>query len=185
MSKRIGTTTFLAGSTFAAILMSSANADSKVHVDKADVDLGMCRTFAWHAQSEGIASLTDQRVSAAVMAALEAKGYTAVTENPDCRVSYVFAAHETSTKSGPSVGVGAGGGFGGIGGGVGVNLPIGRKKQTGTITIDVIDAARNAQIWSGSLDGKFKAAELTEAEAKNVVSTVLAEYPNRTARPDK
>jgi hypothetical protein len=185
MNKLTGSTTFLVGGALVAIAISSAHADPKVRVDKADVDLGACRTFAWQAPSEGAASFTDQRVRAAVMATLKAKGYTEVTEKPDCRVSYVFSSQEVSKRSGPSIGVGVGGGARGIGGGVGIGLPIGRKKQTGTITIDVIDAARNAQIWSGALDGTFKSTELTEVEAKQMVSKVLAKYPNRVGQPSK
>jgi hypothetical protein len=185
MSKRIRSTTFLVGGALAAILIGSAHADSKVRVDKADVDLGTCRTFAWQAQSGDAASFTDQRVRAAVMATLKTKGYTEVTESPDCRVSYVLSSQEMSKRSGPRIGVGVGGGSGIIGAGVGIGLPIGRKKQVGTITIDVIDTGRNAQIWSGSLDGTFKSDELTEAEAKKLVSTVLAKYPDRVGRPSK
>jgi hypothetical protein len=185
MNRRIGTTTLVSASLLAIMMSGSVQADSKVRVIKGDVDLQLCRTFAWQAQSEDPASILDQRVRAAIMSTLQTKGYKEVTANPDCRVAYVFASQEASRKSGPSIGVGVGGGSGGIGGGIGIGLPIGRKKQTGTITIDVIDPARNAQIWSGSLDGALKSAELTEAEAKKWVSKVLAEYPDAAAQPRK
>lgn len=162
-------------------IQPAAQADSDVRVDKANVDLGMCQTFSWHAQSHDPASFTDQRVRAAVMATLEAKGYIETPENPDCRVSYVFSSQGVSTRSGPRIGVGVGRGIGGIG----VDMPIGRKKQSGTITIDVIDAARSAQIWSGSLDVTLKSAEVTEAEVNKWVAKVLAEYPSRSAKPSK
>ena len=182
MNKRIGPALLLIGALSAT---AAANADSKVRVDKADVDLGMCRTFAWQPQSGGVESLTDQRMRAAVIAAFTAKGYTEATEQPDCRIAYILSAAQTSPKSGPSVGVGVGGGSGGIGAGLGVRLPIFGKKQAVTITIDIIDATRNAQIWSGSLDGSFKSEELSEADAKKVAAKVLAEYPDRNAQPRK
>ena len=116
---------------------------------------------------------------AAALAAIKTKGYPVVEEKADCRLSYVLAAHEVP-KSKPGVGVGVGGGSGGIGGGIGISLPIGNKKgEAGTFTLDVIDAAKNAQIWSGSVDATFKAPELTEDEAREVVEHVLAEFPNR------
>jgi hypothetical protein len=169
----------------AAIIACSAHADSDVRVEKANVDLGICQTFAWHAQSQEPASFADQRVQAAAMATLEAKGYTVVPENPDCRVSYVFSSHETQGRSRPRIGVGVGSGAGGIGGGIGIGLPIGRKKQSGTLAIDIIDAARNAQIWGGSLEVTLKSAELTEAEVSDWVSKVLAEFPDRGAKPSQ
>ena len=83
----------------------------------------------------------------------------------------------------PRVGVGMGGGSGGVGGGVGVSLPIGKQKgERGTFTIDVIDSAKNAQVWSGSIDSAFQKAEISEDEARSVVEKVLAKFPDRTPR---
>ena len=156
---------------------------SKVRVDKTEAGLPSCQSFSWLPAPGDAASLTEQRVKAATIQQLQAKGYTEVADRPDCRITYHFASSEQRKKSGPSVGVGAGGGSGGIGGGIGISLPIGRKNtQAGTLTLDVIDAARNAQVWSGAVDTETAAAELTEAEAKDIVQKVLAEYPDRTAR---
>jgi type II secretory pathway pseudopilin PulG len=184
MNIRMFRPVMLIASAAAIVLASVASAASKVRVDKADVDLAHCQSFAWHAQTESAASFTDQRVRDAVMTTLKAKGYTEVTDNPDCRVSYSFSSHETSGRSRPSVGVGVGGGSGGIGGGLGIGLPIGRKKEAATLTIDVIDSAKNAQIWSGSLEGTVKSSELSDGEAKSLVSKVLAEYPDRVAKKE-
>jgi hypothetical protein len=157
-----------------------ASPASKVRVDKADADLGTCRSFAWQAPSEQPASFTEQRVRTAALATLKTKGYAVVDDKPDCKLSYVLASQEVA-KSKPGVGVGVGGGSGGIGGGIGISLPIGKKKgEAGTFTLDVIDTAKNAQIWSGAIDATFEAAELTEDEARVVVERVLAEFPNRS-----
>jgi Domain of unknown function (DUF4136) len=165
----------------AAIALSGCAAPAaKVRVDKADTDLAVCRSFAWQAPSQDPASFTDQRVRAAAEATLKSKGYALVDDKPDCKLSYVLSAQEIA-KSKPRVGVGAGGGSGGVGGGIGISLPIGGKKgQAGTFTIDVIDAGKNAQIWSGSIDATFKAPELTEEEAREVVGQVLDAFPNKS-----
>lgn len=114
----------------------------------------------------------------AVLARLKEKGYTEA-EKADCRVTYVLDVHERPRNK-PSVGVGAGGGSGGIGGGIGVSLPIGkRNEQAGTFTLDVVDAAKNAQVWSGSIDATFAKAELNEDEVREVVARVLEKYPDR------
>lgn len=160
------------------LVAGCATSTSAVRVDKVEGSLPTCRTFGWNKTPGDVASFTEQRVQAAAMQALRAKGYTEA-DKPDCRIAYQFTWSERP-KSGPSIGVGAGGGSGGIGGGIGVSLPVGRKNsQVGTFTLDVIDAARNAQVWSGSIDTETKSAELTAEEAQELVQKVLAEYPDR------
>ena len=155
---------------------------SPVRVDVAESGLPSCKTFDWLPTPQQPASFTEQRVKSEVMAKLKDKGYTETTEKPDCRITYVLEVHERA-KNKPSVGVGAGGGSGGLGGGIGISLPIGKKnEQAGTFTIDVVDATKNAQVWSGSLDASFAKAELTEDEAREVVAKVLERFPDRAAK---
>jgi hypothetical protein len=163
----------------AFVLSACATTASPVRVDKADVDLARCQTFDWLQPSSEPASLTDQRVRAAALAELERKGYTLATDKPSCRVSYVLSTYERP-RAKPRVGVGAGGGSGGIGGGIGVSLPVGRRDDRGgTFTLDVVDVATNSQVWSGSIDRSFEAAELTEQESTDAVKEVLSEFPDR------
>jgi Domain of unknown function (DUF4136) len=166
-------------------LAGCTTASSPVRVDQAESGLPKCSTFQWLSPSQDAASFTEQRVRDATLETLKAKGYAVATEGADCRVSYVFAASEPA-KSKPSVGVGAGGGSGGVGGGIGVSIPVGRRdKYSGTLTIDVIDSARNAQVWSGSLDASFAAAEMTQQEANEAVKTVLAKFPDASTADQK
>lgn len=159
-----------------------ATQSSKVRVNSVEGPLPNCQTFAWNTTPGDTASLTDQRVRNQVMQALQAKGYAESVDKPDCRIAYHFATSEVPTSK-PRVGVGMGGGSRGIGGGIGVSLPIGKsKKQSGTFTLDVIDAAKNAQVWSGSIDASFSSAELSDDDAKAVVEKVLREYPDRVAK---
>jgi hypothetical protein len=156
---------------------------STVRVDKADVDLSRCRAFAWLPAYEDAASLTEQRVRAAVLRELQDKGYAEASERPDCRITYVLSRQERPSQK-PRVGVGAGGGSGGVGGGIGVSIPIGRTGQhAGEFTLDVIDVASNSQIWSGTIDAAFRETELSEEEAAAVVEEILAEFPDRAAQP--
>ncbi|HEY0943511.1 MAG TPA: DUF4136 domain-containing protein [Steroidobacter sp.] len=156
----------------------TATAPSKVRVDMAESGLPNCQSFEWLPTAQP-ASLTEQRVKSEIMAQLKQKGYAEVTEKGDCRVTYVLDVHERPRNK-PRVGVGAGGGSRGIGGGIGVSLPIGKRdEQAGTFTIDIVDAAKNAQVWSGSIDATFAKAELNEDEAREVVARVLEKYPDR------
>lgn len=159
----------------------TATAPSKVRVDRAE-SLPNCQSFEWLPTPQQPASFTEQRVKSEVMAQLKQKGYAEATEKGDCRVTYMLDVYERP-KNKPSVGVGAGGGSGGIGGGIGVSLPIGkRNEQTGTFTIDIVDTAKNAQVWSGSLDASFMKPELNEDEAREIVAKVLGEYPDRSPK---
>lgn len=162
-------------------LSGCAAPTSAVRVDKGGTDVAKCRTFDWHPASSDAASFTEQRVRAEALKQLQAKGYSLDTEKPDCRVTYVLSLQERE-KSKPRIGVGAGGGSGGVGGGIGVSLPIGRKKeQVGTFTLDIVDVAQKAQIWSGSFDAAFSSGELSEEEARDAVQEVLAKFPDRAS----
>src|SRR5688572_19919228 len=158
---------------------ASMQPNSPVRVDMAETGLPNCQSFAWNPTPQQPASLTEQRVQREIMAKLKEKGYSESKDKADCRVTYVLDVRE-APRSKPNVGVGAGGGSGGIGGGIGVSLPIGKKKgQAGTFTIDVIDASKNAQVWSGSIDASFAKAELNDDEAREVVAEVLERFPDR------
>jgi hypothetical protein len=161
------------------VLAACTTTSSNVRVDKADVDLAKCQTFHWHATQKEATSLTDQRVRTAALAELERKGYTLAEEAPDCRITYAFSSYERPEAK-PRVGAGVGGGSGGIGGGIGISLPVGRRNSHGgTLTVDIIDANKKAQIWSGSMDASFAAEELTQEEAQEWVARILDEFPNR------
>ena len=163
-------------------LSGCATPSSDVRVDKADVDLSKCRTFDWHPASADAASFTEQRVRAAALKQLQEKGYAISADKPDCHITYVLDTQDRP-KPKPSVGVGAGGGSGGVRGGIGVSLPIGRhKEQIGSFTLDVVDVAQKAQIWSGSLDVTFRAGEISEEDANDAVRTILAKFPDHAAR---
>jgi hypothetical protein len=159
-------------------LSACAAPPSRVRVDQAEGGPPNCRTFAWHGTPGDVASFSDQRVRGAVMEQLKAKGYEEVTDKADCRIAYQLTTRETP-KAKPGVGVGVGGGSGGVGGGIGVSLPIGRKSGfTGTFALDVIDNAKNAQVWNGSVDAELSAADISESEAHDLAKQVLSAYPD-------
>jgi Domain of unknown function (DUF4136) len=163
-------------------LSGCATQSSEVRVDKGDADLSKCRTFDWHTASSDAASFTDQRVRAAALKQLEAKGYTLSTDNPDCRIAYLLPTQDRE-KPKPKVGVGVGGGSGGARAGIGVGLPIGSHKgQIGTLTLDIVDVAQKAQIWSGSVDVGLNGQEISEEEAGRAVGLILGKFPDRASR---
>lgn len=149
-----------------------------VRVDQAAAAVERCKSFAWLRESQEAESLTEQRVRAAVLEQLQKKGYSVSQSAPDCRVTYALNTHERP-RSKPRVGVGVGGGSGGMGGGIGVSLPVGKRdRYDGEFSINVIDAAKNAEIWHGSIEAAFGSEEITPKEASEVVSQVLAKLPD-------
>lgn len=153
-----------------------------VRVDKAGDAVSRCRSFAWLRESQEAESLTDQRVRAAVLEQLQKKGYSIARDEPDCRVTYALNAHERPNSK-PRVGVGVGGGSGGLGGGIGVSLPVGKRdRYDGEFSINVIDAAKHAEIWHGSADAAFGTEEITPKEAAEIVDTVLSKFPDASQR---
>ena len=171
------------GLTTALVALSGcATQRADVRVDKADADLGKCRTFDWRPVSSDAASFTDQRVRSAALKHLEEKGYTLATDKPDCQITYVLSTQDRP-KPKPAVGVGVGGGSGGARGGIGVSLPIGRNKgQIGTFTLDVVDVAQNSQIWSGSVEVGIEGKQISDEEADEAVRVILAEFPDRASK---
>jgi hypothetical protein len=162
----------------ATVLAACASPASQVRVDQAPDGLPTCQTFAWHTASGDAASFTDQRVKAAVLTELKAKGYEESADKADCKIAYHLTTREIP-KAKPGVGIGVGGGSGGVGGGVGISLPIGKKSGfTGTFTLDVIDAAKNAQVWSGSIDAELAGADVSDKEASALAKDVLSAYPD-------
>jgi hypothetical protein len=161
-----------------AWLAGCASSNSRVRVDQVEGELPNCRTFAWHSIEGDVASLSDQRVRAAVMSQLEAKGYQESADKPDCRIAYHLTTREIP-RAKPGVGVGVGGGSAGVGGGIGISLPIGQRGGfAGTFTLDVIDAAKNTQVWTGSIDTNLQEAEISDSEAQQLAKEVLGEFPN-------
>jgi hypothetical protein len=172
-----------------AILLSACASQPKVRVDQdANTNFGSYKTFAWFSMEvkEGapaVDPLSGQRIRSAVSDALQAKGYTLAEANPDFRVSYVLHVYERPKESGMRIGVGAGGGSGNVGGGVGLSIPVGKRNESvAALTVDIIDAARNAQVWTASYEEKLKDKDVSDAEAQTLVSTVLAKYPARAAQ---
>jgi len=157
--------------------------NSPVHVDKdSHVNFANYHTFAWAEPKADDAvpalSLIDQRVHASLGSALQAKGYAADQVHPDVRVSYTVNVYERPKQSGMSLGLGAGGGSGNVGAGVGVSLPLGKRRETvAAMTVNVIDVARNEQVWVGTSELVLKGKEATDADVQTLSDEIMAKYP--------
>jgi hypothetical protein len=181
----------------ATLLFTACASPPKVRVDKdSSTNFAGYKTFGWLATQKTpsatepkpipgqepapaqVNTLLENRVHHAVVAALQAKGYSLNEANPDFRVSYSLNVYEKHKDSGMRIGVGAGGGGGNMSGGVGMSIPVGKTKDTmGTMTIDIVDAARNAQVWTGTYEQTVESEGLSDASANKIVTTILARFP--------
>lgn len=163
----------------ASILLTAGCATTpKLYVDTADEPLE-CTTFAWLEHADRAASIAEQRIRVEVMQALATRGYLEVTSDPDCLVSAVIYTG-ARPRSPVSVGLGAGRWGGSFGGSVGISMPVGGgAKKVGNLAIDVIDVARNAEVWRGTLEPAFASPEPTSDEIAAAVVKVMEAFPRR------
>lgn len=186
---RTGVRCVLAG--VLALLIAACATPPKVRVDQdTRVNLAAYQTFAWlePVKSEpGVAappnaaptSLQVERVKSAVISALKGKGYELDEARPEFRVTYVLHIFERPKDSGMRIGLGAGGGSGRVGGSVGLSIPVGTlTTKVGSMTIDIVDVARNAQVWTGTYEDTMSEPP-TDADVNRFVAAILAKYPSR------
>jgi hypothetical protein len=123
-------------------------------------------------------SITQNRVRTAIADVLQAKGFALAEANPDFKVSYVLSIFDRPKTSGVSIGLGAGGGSGNVSGGVGMSIPVGKRTETVSVmTVDIIDSARNSQVWTGTYEQRMRGDVLSEIEAREMVNTILKRFP--------
>jgi alanine racemase len=172
----------------AVALLNACASPPKVRVDKdSHVDFASYKTFAWLEREAAPGAknnpqqpktLMSQRVRASVVAALQSKGYALRESDPDLRVSYELSVYERPKQSGMRLGIGAGGGSGNVAGGVGVSVPLGKRTEVvGSMTIDMIDAKRNAQVWTGTEEALVTSIDVSDTDVDRLVATILAKFP--------
>jgi uncharacterized protein DUF4136 len=132
-------------------------------------------------------SVLSLNLKAAVSREMEARGYRAAP-NPDLLVNFNLAQRaKIEGHSGPTFGLGFGRGWGswrsGYSWGAGINDTDIRSTTEGTLTLDVVDRARNEIVWSGSAAGEITSKVLDDPKAAidRTVPLIFAKYPGRAA----
>jgi hypothetical protein len=83
-------------------------------------------------------------------------------------------------KSNPfQVGIGMGSFGGNVGGSVNVGSPSVKSYQEGELTIHVIDAAANKEVWYGSVSGEVDKTALDAATVARAVGIAMQDFPRR------
>lgn len=139
-----------------------------------------CRSVAWAAADERPLSMVDQQLRDLLLGTMREKGYALAAGDADCVVYHRFGTGQAAPRSGPSVGLGVGGGSSRVGGGVGLSFPMGGGSRTGAqLAVDVVDAARNEQVWGGTAELTLAGQQPTQAELADAVARLLYQFPDR------
>ena len=129
----------------------------------------------------GYSSVLSQYLRAAAKRELEARGYRE-SDNPDLLVNFNVQTKEkvssTTTPSGPSMGgyYGYRRGYYGTWGGYDTQVT---QYTEGTLTMDIVDAARKQLVWEGTAVGRVRDSDRKNLEpaVTNVMTQIFAQYP--------
>jgi len=164
----------------ASLVLAACGTTAPRVVTDATASAPQCRTVAWAPADERPLTMVDQQVRDLLLDTMQGKGYALGADGADCLLYHRFGTGYTAPRSGPSVGLGVGGGSRRVGGGVGLSFPMGGGARTGAqLVVDVVDAARNEQVWGGTADLTLAGPQPTQAELADAVARLLYQFPDR------
>lgn len=170
----------------ALLLLAASCAVRPSHEYDEQANFAALRTFQWLEPKYGNGDvsvshpvldspLLGQRVRHAAVAALEARGYREVTENPDFFVTYHTAENEEERR-GSYVQLGYGRWSHPFGSSVVVDLwP--RTFREGTLIIDIVAADQERLIWRGWRDAYLSQRNFEEERVNEAVRYILSAFP--------
>ena len=134
----------------------------------------------------GYSTLLTARLKEAARRELEKHGYAYADSNPELLVNFhVNVVDKTEIRSSPSMSAGYGyygyrAGMYGAWSGYPQDIETTNYKQ-GTLTIDVVDAAKKALVWQGVAEARVtkKIRENPGAAVDGIVTEILAGFPAR------
>jgi hypothetical protein len=149
-----------------------------------DANLPAYETFGWQAPAGegGIDEpmrILDVNIRAAIRAELTQRGYRETDVNPQFRIAYETALQDKLKNSPVRFGIGMGSFGGNVGGSVNMGSPSVQSYQEGSLVIHVLDAARNQEVWSGTVSGRVDKKNLDAAAVARVVALAMQDYPAR------
>ncbi len=135
--------------------------------------------------NSGYSSLLSQYLRTATARELESRGYTR-SDAPDLLVNFNVKTKDkiqtTAAPSGPSYGgyYGYRSGYYGVWNGYDTQVT---QYTEGTLTVDVVDAARKQLAWDGTAVGRVREEALRNLEPaiNDVITQIFAQYPYRGA----
>ncbi len=136
------------------------------------------------------ASIVSRQLKDATNREMLARGYVESATNPDLLVNFhVETKEKLEGRSTPSMSLGFGRGWGrwrsSYGWGVGISDVHISSTTEGTLTIDIVDRARNELQWSGSAVGRLSEKILADPQPAidATVPLIFAKFPKAPATP--
>jgi hypothetical protein len=156
----------------------------------AGADFGAYRTYGWFQppqddKASPTRSIVDGYVRTAIAKEMKAKGYTeaAAGATPDLTIEYAAASSEKLKNNPFRIGVGVGSYGSNVGGSVGVGSPSVREVKEGSLVVHVIDHAREAEVWRGSIERELGKGGVDQALVQAAVSELMRDFPARGTQP--
>lgn len=150
----------------------------------ASTDFSAYRTFAWRqafgdgAQDAPLRML-DVNIHNAVTAELTKRGYAEDTSAPQFLMTYETAVKDKVKSSPVRFGVGVGSWGGNAGGSVSMGTPSVKNYQEGELVIRAIDAAKNTEVWYGTVAGEVDRSKLDAETVAAAVAIAMQDFPVR------
>lgn len=160
-----------------------------------EADFARYRSYAFYQplamDKAGYSSYMTDRIRAAIRREMDARGYIFNEGSPDIRVNFQgIVQDKTDVYSSPYMdfpyfyGPRARGYYGYYGGYPGWGFYDGPQVthyREGTVTMDLVDAARSRLIWSGSASGRVtqKTPQARAAEVDRAIGAIFMQFPYR------
>lgn len=172
----------------AALLFAGCASGPSIYVDTDPMaNFATYRTYGFVAplgtDGPGYSSVLSQYLRIAAARELEARGYQR-SDQPDLLVNFNVQTKDkiqaTSTPSGPRFGgyYGYRSGYYGVWGGYDTQVT---QYTEGTLTVDIVDAARKQLAWDGTVVGRVREKDRQNLQPviDKVITQIFAKYPYR------
>jgi len=147
------------------------------------VNFAAFKTYGWSpaaATSDQPVGLLDKNIRVAISAEMQRRGYVESAEKPDLRIACETASAQKVKNNPVRIGVGVGSWGGNVGGSVNVGSPSVKSYQEGSLVIHAVDAARNTEVWQGSIAGQMNKGSVEQAAINQAVARAMKDFPART-----
>jgi hypothetical protein len=171
-------------------LLSGCESGPAIRVDRdPGADMAAYRTFGFFDQvatdRAQYSTIVTSRLKQATRAQLERNGLAYSEQDPDLRVNfYLKIVEKQEVRSTPSMTMGAGyygyrGGMYGTWGSYPYDVETVDYKS-GTLSIDLVDARKNALVWQGLAEGRVKSESVKNPgpAIDRVVADIFSNFPN-------
>jgi hypothetical protein len=152
-------------------------------------DVAAYRTFGFFEKlatdDSSYSSLLSQYLKTATTREMEARGYRFQASNPDLLLNFHLGEKDKiEGRAGPTFGLGFGHGWGwrsGYAWGMGINDTDLRTTTEGTLTIDIVDRAKNELVWAGSAVAEVTRKSLDDPRGAidRTVPLIFEKFPGR------